>query len=449
MRGAFGNVGGVMTRGKKRTVFLIGLVATIYCTSAFAGSFYPFYDNIQTGQGSFFAVRPFYSHTVLEEGELRDFLWPIYSRKSFQKEQTSRALFFWFTHRFNTSEETPRQRRWLLPVWFQGRDTNGEDYFALFPLGGTIHEFLGRDTLSFALFPIFGKSQVNEVKTTSLLWPIISHTRGDRIARDRVFPLFGKSVLEGKYEKHFVLWPFWNSANYLYPGDSGKSWILFPLCGRSNMEHEQTLWLLPPFFRFTDGERRDMLYCPWPFIQKIDSDWHKKLYIWPLWGTDQYSAGLNHRTFLLWPVFWSERSEQENRLKTRRMAVPFFFLERDFAKQPGVPKKEQKQLSIYWKIWPLVSWQSEDGNSRLRMLDLWPVKNSAPIERNWAPLWTLYKRTNTGGTVRKDVLWFAWHSENEAALNRKEWSLLKGLAAYKNRAGERSLRLFYFMRFGE
>lgn len=437
-----------MTRGGKVTVWMAGLAAVL-CMAASAASegFYPFYENLRTEQGSFFAVRPFYSHTVLEEGELRDYLWPLYSRKSFKEEETSRALIFWFTHRFNKNEETPRQRRWLLPFWFQGRDANGESYFALFPLGGTIREFLGRDTISFALFPMFGKSQVNEVRTTSVLWPVYSRTRGDGIARDRVFPMFGKSVLEGKYEKRFVLWPIWNSAEYFYPGNSGTSWILFPLCGRSDMEHEQTLWLVPPFFRFTKGERRDMLYCPWPFIQKIESERHRKLYVWPLWGHDQYSAGLNHRTFLLWPFFWSERSELQDRVKTRRMAVPFFVLERDFEKQAGVPKNEQRLLSSYWKIWPLMSWQKEGGNSRLRILELWPVKNSPPVERNWSPLWTLYKRTHEGGLVRKDVLWFAWHSERDEAAERTEWSLLKGLVSYKNSGGRRSLRLLYLMRF--
>ena len=83
------------------------------------------------------------------------------------------------------------------------------------------------------------------------------------------------------------------------------------------------------------------------------------------------------------------------------------------------------------------------------MLEFWPLKNSAPVERNWAPLWTLYKRTNTDGIIRKDVLWFAWHSEREPAADRKEWSLLKGLLAYKRDGEKQNLRVLYFMRFGE
>jgi hypothetical protein len=427
----------------------IFLTVAVLGSTAPAGSLFPFYDNAQTAQGSFFAVRPFYSHTVIETGEIRDYFWPLYSRKEFKDEQSSRAMFFWYTHKFPGKEASPRDRNWLLPVYFQGRDVNGKGYFALFPLGGTIKEFLGRDEIMFVLFPVYGNSRINEVKTTSVFWPIYSRTRGEGIQRDRVFPIYGKSVLDGKYEKHFVCWPFWTSAEYFYPGDSGKSWLLFPICGRSKLEHERTVWVIPPFFRFTKGDRQDRILCPWPFFQKMDSKWHDKFYIWPLWGEDQYADGLNHRTFLLWPFLWSEKTEQSGLTKVRRMALPFLYFERGFLREEGVEKDDRKVVFNYWKIWPLMSWQREDQVSRFRMLELWPIKNSPPVERNWAPLWTLYKRTNADGIVRKDVLWFAWHSENEPLIERKEWSLLKGLLAYKGEGQKKSYRFLYFMRLGD
>ena len=440
-----GNVVAVMFR----TVLRVSLVVVLFCSVAEAGSFFPFYESVQTNDASFFAVRPFYSHTERGEGSVTDIFWPLYSRKKFKDEATSRAFLFYFTHRFGRCDESPRKRRWLLPFWFSGQDAQGEEYRALFPLGGTIREFLGRDKISFALFPTFGKSQINEVKTTSVLWPIYSRTRGDRIRRDRVFPIIGKSVLEGEYEKKFVLWPFWTSATYVHPRNPGRSWILFPLCGRSTLEKESTTWLLPPFFRFTKGEKQNRIFCPWPFYQKVDSEWHQKHWVWPLWGCDQRDGGLKHRTFLLWPFLWSERSETGLHEKTRRMAVPFFTMERDYLKEEGVAKEDQKLVSGYWRVWPLMSRQSSGDGSRFRLLDLWPVKNSAPVERNWAPLWTLYSRTKQGGTVTKDLLWFAWHSETSEVKDRSEWSLLKGLLSCKKEAGSRSGRFLYLFKFGE
>jgi hypothetical protein len=395
---------------------------------------------------------------VVEEGEIRDYFWPLYSRKEFKDEKSSRALVLWWTHDFPSEQEKTRDRNWLLPFYFQGTDKNGDGYFAIFPLGGTIKEFLGRDDILFALFPVFGKSQINDVKTTSVFWPIYSRTRGEGIQRDRVFPIIGKSVLEGKYEKHFVLWPFWTSTDYFYPGDSGKAWLLFPVCGRAKMDQESTWWVIPPFFRFTEGDRMDKLYCPWPFIQRAKSEQQYKLYFWPLWGEKQFRGGLNHRTFFLWPIFWSEKTKESDLTKTRRIALPFLYLERsvqgaavriqESERETQQSAISNRQSEIYWKIWPLMSWQREGDISRFRMLELWPLKNTAPLERNWTPLWTLYKRTNTDGVVRKDVLWFGWHSEQNPSADCKEWSLLKGLAAYKKDGDKKSLRLLYLLNFG-
>ena len=414
------------------------------CGMAALAGLNPFYENVQTDEGAFFAVRPFYSKTTIEEGEIRDYFWPIYSRKEFKNEQTSRALLFWWTHNFEADVESSRNRNWLLPFYFQGQDAHGENYFALFPFGGTIHEFLGRDRLSFVLFPIYGTGQINEVKTTNVLWPIYSRTEGEGIDRKRVFPFYGKSIREGQFEKKFVLWPFWTSAEYFHEENPGKAWILFPFYGRSDMEREKTVWVVPPFFRFTKGEKQNRTFCPWPFYQRIESERRNKLYFWPLWGQDQYAGGLNHRTFALWPFLWSERTEEAHVSKTRRKVLPFLFSEKTFLREEGVPEEEQVQISNYWKIWPLMSWQRDGHVSRFRMLELWPIKNSPPIERNWSPLWTLYKRTDVEGVVRKDILWFVWHSEREKDEGRSEWSLLKGLVGYKRSGEARNLRLFWF-----
>ncbi len=440
LRAGFGSVSPVMIR----KTFLVGLAVVVLCGAASAAQEVgPFYQSFFTNDVSFFAVRPFYSRMTTEEGEVRDYLWPLYSRKSFKDEETSRALIFWFTHHFDTDEEDLRHRRWLIPFYFQGTDVHGEKYFAIFPLGGTIHEFLGRDKILFALFPIFGKSQVNDVKTTSVFWPIYSRSRGDGVKRDRVFPIYGKSVREDRYEKKFILWPFWTSAEYFYDEDFGKAWILFPLIGRANMENEKTLWVFPPFFRFTKGEKMDRVLCPWPFFQKMRSYRRDKLYVWPLWGRDRYEGGLTHRNFVLWPFFWSERIQEKERIRVRRTLLPFFYFERGFRRERGVQKKELEEISKYWKIWPLMSWQRHEQASRFRLLELWPVKNSGPIERNWAPLWTLYNRTRSDGVVRNDALWFVWRSEREPAVERREWSLLKGLLAYKREGDAKSGRLLW------
>jgi len=437
----------MMVWSKKVAWCWVWLLVMLGGGTSIAAHFKPFYDRVQSEEGSFFALRPFYSRTVVEEGEIQDVFWPLYSRKSFKDEKSSRALLFYFTHQFDANQDTPRKRRWLFPVLFQGRNIHGENYFALFPLGGTLYEFLGRDRISFFLFPLFSNSQINEVKTTSVFWPIYSRTRGDGIQRDRIFPLFGKTVLENQYEKKFVCWPFWTSADYFYPGNSGRTWILFPICGRAKMENEKTLWVIPPFFRFTQGAEQNRTFCPWPFFQKIDSEKRQKLYLWPLWGKDEYANDSIHRNFLFWPFLWSSKMEQDHRVKTKKMALPFFFLEREFLGQEENFKEPQTEIARTWRIWPLMSGQREGQTSRFRILDLWPIKNSGPIERNWAPLWTIYQRTALDDLTRKDLLWFVWHSERDRSEDRSEWSLLKGLLSYKKEHDHRDLQVLYFIHF--
>jgi len=125
-----------------------------------------------TNRMEFLAVRPFYSQIEdpATERWRKDYLWPFYTQKGFKDEQYGRFLFFGYSTNF--SEDDARHRVWVIPFYYQGVDANDEGYFAIFPIGGTIHEFLGRDKVMFVLFPIYGKSQVNDVRTTTVLWPI-------------------------------------------------------------------------------------------------------------------------------------------------------------------------------------------------------------------------------------------------------------------------------------
>jgi hypothetical protein len=136
-----------------RRKLLMSLLAVVLGGTAVA-ELNPFYETLQTDEGSFFAVRPFYSRTTVEEGEVRDYLWPLYSRKSFKNEKTSRALVFLHTHNFEADVPSPRDRTWLFPFYFQGQNVSGDPYFALFPFGVTIQDFVGRDRLSFVLSPL-------------------------------------------------------------------------------------------------------------------------------------------------------------------------------------------------------------------------------------------------------------------------------------------------------
>jgi len=362
----------------------------------------PVYQRTSTNGTEFLAVRPFFSKSADPAGERwrKDYLWPLYTRKGFQDEFYSRFLFFGYSNDFSADDD--RHRRWVLPIYFQGRDAAGEGYFSIFPIGGTIHEFLGRDEIVFALFPLFAKSHVNDVHTTTVLWPIYSRTHGGKVDRLRVWPLYGRSDLLGEYHKKFVLWPIYNSVEYTNDRNPGGGFILIPLYGRITTELADNYWVIPPFFRYTTSEDQRIIHAPWPFIQVADGEMYKRIF-WPLYGKKR--LGALTRQFFLWPLVWNNKTDYTGYIQHRRLVVPIFAYENAVATKATPEHEAGEVFKKYWKLWPLMSWEREDGRSRFRTLELWPLRDTPGVERNWASYWTLYRRINRNGEIGHHLLW--------------------------------------------
>lgn len=403
----------------------------------------PLYEKTATtNKTEFLAVRPFYSRSEDPEGERwrTDYLWPLYTRKGFKEETYSRFLFFGFSTDF--SEETERQRNWVIPIYFQGVDKHDEGYFAIFPFGGTIHEFLGRDKIMFVLFPLYGKSQVNDVHTTSVLWPIYSRSRGEKVDRARVWPFYGQTELQGEFRKKFILWPFYTSVQYTNERNPGGGFILVPVYGRVITEQASNYWLVAPFFRYMHSDEQWIVHAPWPFIQMAGGTMYKRI-VWPLYG--KKSLGTLTRQYFLWPFIWNNQTQYAGHVQHRRYVIPLFAYQSDVVTKPGLKYEAGDVSSRYWKIWPLMSWDRRDDHSRFRLLELWPLRNTPGIERNWAPWWTLCRRMNTDGEISHHLLWGLYrHAKSPEQV---EWSLLKGFAGYKKTQNSRRYR-FLFMWFG-
>lgn len=420
-------------------VFLVGGTQAV----EFEFDFDPIYDRIEVGEMSFWALRPFYSSSSDPEMERwrKDFLWPLYTRKGFKDEVYGRLLFFGYSADF--SPDTVRQRNWLIPFLFQGTSAKGEGYFSVFPLGGTLREFLGRDEAWFFLFPLYAESRVNDVETTTALWPIYSRSTGEKVDRFRIWPFYGYSLLKDEFRKRFILWPFYNDVEYLNDRNPGEGFILFPFYGHVETEQAENYWVLPPFFRYCDSEPQRTIYAPWPFIQIADGKIHKR-YVWPFYGRKR--MGTLSKEFYAWPIVWNNRITHREHDLHRRRVVPFFVQEQEVANTNTVWQAEGDVLSTYWKLWPLMSWQHEGAVSRFRALELWPLRNTSGIERNWSPWWTLYRRERMGDVVDHHLLWGLYRQSKGS--NLFEWSLLKGVAGYKKTQDGGRYR-FLFMWFGE
>lgn len=412
------------------------------------------------------ATRPLFS-TVddpARDRALIDYAWPVGTSRTINDENQWRFLIFYgFNH--TTNDPGDRYRTWLIPFYFQGRDTSGKTYRALFPLGGTIKDFVGRDEISFVLWPLYSTSALNEISTVNVLWPFISKTTSTQghISRGRIFPFYGYNRHAGKFDKKFILWPFYTDARYHYEEGHGGGHILFPLYGYMNLDTERTIWLLPPFFRFTDGERQDVVHAPWPFYQRRLGDGVDLRYIWPVWGRKTIEDRETH--FFLWPVFWTETDQRPGESIRRFNVVPFFSHAVVRANTPEeTPPGEREVLARRHKLWPLYSYRRDGDTTRFRFVELWPFADAPAVERNWAPLWSLYERRATATNADTELLWGLFRNQKRGDEGRyvslfpvadyrrdgetRSWNLLKGLVGYERKDSRKSIRLLYFLKFG-
>ena len=419
----------------------------------------PFYERREDDAGrTFTAVRPFYSR--LEEPardrQSTEILWPLGVARRFRTESYWRFANV-YHEEFDTTDPDSRYRTVALPVVFFGRDRHREGYFAVFPLGGTIHEFIGLDRMDFVLFPLYGHAEYKESESYAALWPLLTWTQGDDVSRFRLFPFYGRSRQGNLWEKRFYLWPFYTSADYYHPKSSGHAFFLFPLFGRVDLSDQQAWMFLPPLFHWSRGDEMTKLNCPWPLVQ-YQSGSTQKLYVWPLYGRKEH--GHVKSSFYLWPIVHNQVSAAKDVTKHRFHIAPLYYQEDWRPKEGGQPKIRAR------KVWPLFCYAREDDRSLLRVLDLWPYYNVGGVDRNLAPLWTLYSRAQAGDTVEHELLWGLYRTRNDERGNGRmsifplyssqrssegaglrEWSLLHGLLGYRREGWQTTYRLLYFLRF--
>lgn len=406
-------------------------------------------------------IRPLHASAVdpVRSWKFNEWIWPLAATAQLRNQRATRVLLAYHRDMDVTDYRGP-YRLAVIPLYFQGRDDDYSRYWALFPVGGSIHDFLFQDEINFVLWPLHHTIRQGEVRSSTWLWPIYSRTHGKGISRFRVFPFYGRSRQRNDFEKKFILWPFWTASKFYQPS-RGRGFILFPLYGRINLDDQDSWLVLPPFFRYAKGERLNLLYAPWPFFQR---SWGEtdKLYVWPLYGYRR-TTGFKS-SFLVWPFFQKETVDRGDTVVRRSLVLPLYFSEKQTARKSG-GQKGREIVARKSRFWPLWYYQREGEHRRFRMLSLWPLRQSPRIERQWAPLWTLYDDVRVADNADTELLWGMYRSQrrgeeycyrsvfplwaSERRLGdtpERSWSVLKGLVGYDRDSTQRTLRLLYFLR---
>jgi hypothetical protein len=392
-------------------VAVVGLVpATSAATNAPASRIVsrlrigPFYERRIMDDGShFYALRPFYSHSSdpEEREDVTDLVWPLATGHWNQTQFWWRCLLA-FGNNVDLSDEDASYQRGLFPFWLNGRTREGEDYWALFPLYGHVPDFLMvMEDIDFVLFPCYLKYNVVGRERRYYLFPFIGREEDEEgLAHTSLFPFYGEK--ENRLaSSSYLFWPFWTESVYkgasLNPGDS---WMLFPAVGRVERQREKQWMILPPFFSWAKTDKRERWHMPWPFVQVDNSEKERKRVFWPFYsqalGEDRtfYSAG--------WFLFSYEHVRMDNQRFERTRLFPFYVHEtRHVQDRDG----HEVEVENYLRMWPFFTWQRTPDYSHLRTLELNPIRYAGGIERNWAPFWTVYERSQTAEETEHDALW--------------------------------------------
>jgi hypothetical protein len=423
----------------------------------------PFYEHGDAPDGDQFAAyRPLYvRYRDAEKDRVqREYLWPIAISKTLGDHYYWRFLLAYY-YDWDLSEPESRTRLMVFPFYYQGRDSKGEKFLAVWPFGGTMREMFWNDKITFVMWPIRIKTEINEAQTSHWVWPIYAKGSGEDMERFRVLPFYG-SYTRDRVTRKSIMWPFHTSVGYQSPTAEGDGYIMWPFWGHFSYPSEKTWMFLPPFFRWTESEELTKYHLPFPFVQ-IGSGEVEKFYVWPFWGTKRLPG--NSSWFYFWPLVNRQRIDKPEGVKHRFRAFPFVWTDWMETREEG--GAEPEVLSRYFKLWPFFSWRRIGDQGMFRLLELWPLKNTGPMERNLTAFWTLYKRTWIEDAAESEFLWGLYRHRRGPDGYRylslfplfscqrggqledsSSFSFLKGFFGMERHGETRRWQLLYFLRFG-
>lgn len=390
----------------------------------------PFFETATDDNGaSMVAMRPFYSRETASPTDptsksKTDVLWPLGTYSTRNNRFYWRALLFYGTGTMDdpTSPGDPYRFR-LFPFFFVGKTSGGDDYGAIFPLGGKLRDFFFYDELDFCLFPIYAKGKTKSTEMTTYLWPFYLKREGENFSQRRFFPFYGtkERLHYGRLmaKSEFIAWPFWTSFNVTDTSDGssiGDGFVFWPFYGYSDTKSDsentriKMRTFLPPFFLFAgDGKDYEKVFAPWPFYRHISEGNHIENHYWPFYGSNQRKGVKDSKTidstteYYLWPLFRATSVNTDDKIRENYYHAPLPFY---FHHSRIISKKDGDERSVYSRLWPLFSYRNSPSGTHFRFPEFSLWSKSEAIERNWAPLWSLYTfREKEDGAYLNDLLW--------------------------------------------
>ena len=418
----------------------------------------PLFYREQREADSTVALPPFFSHTANPEAdsEERDFLYPVLTYDRFGGESRWQLFQLFSFARGSDQEQNQARRFTIFPFYFQQRSTDeARNYTALFPFYGQLKNRLFKDEIRFTAFPLYARTRKRDVITDNYVFPFVHVRHGDSLEGWQFWPFyghehkgitsktngFGEAELIPGHEKSFALWPvFLNQTSGIGTENPQVQHAVLPLFATLRSPNRDSTTALWPFFTWTDDREKKYREWdfPWPFLVVARGEGKTTTRVFPFFSQAQSTNAQSD--FYLWPLYKYNRlhSDPLDRERTRIL----LFLYSEVREQNTATGKARSRHAL----WPLFTRRQDfDGNTRLQLLA--PIEpllpNSKSVDRNWSPLWTLWRseRNSARGTASQSLLWNLYRSETTPTTKKN--SLLFGLIQYQSDNESKRWRWFY------
>ncbi len=386
-----------------------------------------------------------------------DLLYPLVTLDRFGLDYRLQLLQLFSFSGGQTMEEEGRRRLTLFPVYFHQRsDDPAQDYTAVVPFYGHLKNRFFRDEISFLMMPLWLQTRKRDVVTDNYLFPLLHRRRGEGLEGWQFWPLIGherkevtwrkdsqgETELVGGHVKWFALWPvFFRNDLGLGTTNEQTQRLFLPLYSAQRSPARDTTSYLWPIgvTRTVDREKKYREWgAPWPLVSVARGEGKTLTRVWPLFS--QGKTPSVESDFYLWPIYKRHRTRAE--LVDRQRTRVLLFLYSDAIEQNRSAGTRRERTDL----WPLFTARREhNGNTRLQLLaPLEPlVPGNTGIERNYAPLWSVWRSeaNATTGATSQSFLWNLFRCETTP--KTRKCSLLFGLFHYQSGPEGKRWRLFY------
>jgi len=418
----------------------------------------PFFHKQEKDSEKTWAIPPLFSRDSDPTVESRedDYLYPLLTYESYGSEYRWQLIQLFSFSGGQEADDSDKKQFTIYPLYFQQRSTNtDQNYTALVPFYGHLQNRLFRDKIYFVMFPIYSQTQKKDAVTDNYFYPFFHSRHGDGMHGWQFWPFagnehkgatmetngFGDVQTIGGYDRAFALWPFYFRQDNGIGTDNPEKFrasIPFYVASRSPMrDSTSVLW---PFFSWIDDRQKKYheWQGPWPFVIFTRGEGKTTSRVWPLFSQSHNNEQESDSYF--WPIYQFHHLHSDP-LDHQSTRVAFYFYVN--VKEKNTETGAEKQRV---DMWPFFTWNRDfNGNSRLQTLALLePVlPGNRGIERNWSPLWSLWRAEDNPktGASSRSLLWNLYRSDKTP--ESKKISLLFGLFQYQSSGEMNKLRLFY------